>query len=97
LACDAPQHAATGPSRDPSSEKCSGSAVYRASSAAGYLVQRAERQAALRQAVIDGLDAEGQYRPSVPRPAFKASNTLAKRLHSGYVDRRIHAFLQSVS
>jgi hypothetical protein len=46
-------------------------------------VQRAKRQAAFRQALINGLDAELQYSPQMPRPALAASNALAKRLNWG--------------
>jgi hypothetical protein len=33
--------------------------------------------------VINGLDAERQYRPPMPRSALKASDALAKRLNLG--------------
>jgi hypothetical protein len=46
-------------------------------------MQRAERQAALWQALINGPDAERQYRPPMPRPALKASNALAKCVNLG--------------
>ncbi len=82
LAGHAPQHATPGPRCDPCGEECSGSPVY------------PERQSAFRQTLINGLDAERQYRAPMPRPALKASNALAKRLDNGNRDRRIHALLQ---
>ncbi len=94
LAGHAPQHATPGPRCDPCGEECSGSPVYRAVTAAGHFVQRPERQSAFRQTLINGLDAERQYRAPMPRPALKASNALAKRLDNGNRDRRIHALLQ---
>jgi hypothetical protein len=57
-------------------------------------MQRAERQPAFRQTLVNGLDAERQYRPLVPRPALKASNALAKRRDYGNGNRRIHALVQ---
>jgi len=60
-------------------------------------MQSPERQATFRQPLINGLDTERQYRTPMPRPAFKASNALAKRRDSGNVDRRIHALLLPVS
>jgi hypothetical protein len=80
LVRDALQHAPPDPCRDPCGEECSGSAVDRAVAAAGHFVQRSERQSAFRQMLINGLDAERQYRPPVSRPALKALNALAKRL-----------------
>jgi hypothetical protein len=97
LVGNAPQHTTPGPRRDPGGEQCSGSRVDRVISAAGHFVQRAERQAAFRQVLIDGLDAERQYCPLMPRPTLKASNALAKRRDSGNVDRRINAPLLPVS
>ena len=72
LVGNAPQHTTPGPRRDPGGEQCSGSPVDRVISAAGHFVQRAERQAAFRQVLIDGLDAERQYCPFMPRPTLKA-------------------------
>jgi hypothetical protein len=94
LAGHAPQHAPPGPRCDPSGEERSGSAVDRAVTATGHFVQRAERQSAFRQTPINGLDAERQYRPPMPRPTLKASNALAKRRDNGNGNRRIHALLQ---
>ena len=45
-------------------------------------MQCAARQAAIRQTLIDGLDAERQYRLPTPRSALKAPNARAKRLHT---------------
>ena len=90
----APQHTPPGPRCDPGGKECSGSAVDRAVIAAGHFMQRAERQSAFRQTLINGLDAERQYRAPVPRPALKASNALAKRRDDGIGNRRIHALLQ---
>jgi hypothetical protein len=39
---------------------------------------------------------KGNIAPRMLRPTLKASNALAKRLHSGNVDRRIHALLLPV-
>jgi hypothetical protein len=94
LAGHAPQHATPGPRCDPCGEECSGRPVDRAVTAAGHFMQRAERQSAFRQTLINGLDAERQYRPPVPRPALKASNALTERLDNSNGDRRIHALLQ---
>jgi hypothetical protein len=94
LAGHAPQHAPPGSRCDPGSEECSGSPVDRAVTAAGHFMQRSERQSAFRQTLINGLDAERQYRPPIPRPTLKASNALAKRLDNGNGDRRIHALIQ---
>jgi hypothetical protein len=94
LAGHAPQHAPLRPRCDPGSEECSGSSVNRAIAAAGHFVQRPERQSAFRQTLINGLDAERQHRPPMPRPTLKASNALTKRLDNGNGDRRIHALLQ---
>jgi hypothetical protein len=66
------------PRRDPSGEECRGSTINRAISATGHFVQRAKRQAALRQMFINGLDAERQYRPLTPCPALKAANAFAQ-------------------
>src|SRR5262249_37837786 len=78
---------------DPCGEECGGSAINGAVPAAGHFVQRAKRQPAFRQTLIDGLDAERQYRPLVSLSDLKASNALSKRLDSGNMDRRIHAIL----
>jgi hypothetical protein len=94
LAGHAPQHTTSGPCRNPSGKECSGSPVDRTVTAASHFVQRPERQSAFRQTRINGLDAERQYRPPMPRPALKASNALAKRRDNGNGDRRIHALLQ---
>jgi hypothetical protein len=90
LAGDAPQHAPAGPCRDSCGKECSGSPIDRAISAAAHFVQRAERQSAFRQTLINGLDSERQYRPSMPRPTIKASNALAKRLDNGNGNRCTH-------
>ncbi len=90
----APQHAPPGPRCYPGGKECSGSAVDRAVTAASHFMQRAERQSAFRQTLINGLDAERQYRPPMPLPTLKASNALAKRRDNGNGDRRIHALLQ---
>jgi hypothetical protein len=94
LAGHAPQHAPSGPRRDPGGKERSGCPVDRAVTAARHFMQRAERQPAFRQTLINGLDAERQYRPPIPRPALKASNALAKRRDNRNRDRRIHALLQ---
>ncbi len=94
LAGYAPQHATPRPCCDPCGEECSSSAVDRAATAAGHFVQRPERQAAFRQTLINGLDAERQNRQPVPRPALKALNALAKRFDNGNGNRRIHVLLQ---
>src|SRR5262249_61188454 len=93
LAGHAPQQATPGPRCDPCGEECGGSAINGAVPAAGHFVQRAKRQPAFRQTLIDGLDAERQYRPLVSLSDLKASNALSKRRDSGNVDRRIHAIL----
>jgi hypothetical protein len=90
----APQHAPPRPRRDPGGKERSGSAVDHAVSAPGHFVQRAKRQSAFRQTLINGPDAERQYRPPMHRPTLKASNALAKRRHNGNGNRRIHALLQ---
>jgi hypothetical protein len=90
LAGDTPQHAPAGPCRNSCGEECSGSSIDRAISAAAHFVQRAERQPAFRQTLINGLDSERQDRPSIPRPAIKASNALAKRLDNGNGNRCTH-------
>jgi hypothetical protein len=92
LAGHAPQHAR--PRRDPGGKEYSGSPVDRAVTAARHFVQRAERQSAFRQTLVNGLDAERQYRPPMPRAALKAANALAKRRDNRNGNRRIHALLQ---
>ncbi len=94
LAGDAPQHAPFRPRCDPCGKECSGSPVDRAVAAARHFVQRAERQPAFGQTLVNGLDAERQDRPGMPPPALKASNALAQRRDNGNGDRRIHDLLQ---
>jgi hypothetical protein len=68
LTGDAPQHATPRPCCYSCGEERSDSPVYRAVSAAGHFVQRAERQPAFRQTLVNGPDAERQDRPLTPRP-----------------------------
>jgi hypothetical protein len=90
LAALSPQHLAPGPRCDPGGKECSGSAVDRAVASTGHFVQSAERQAAFGQMLINGLDAERQYCPPMPRAALKASNALAKRVNGGNMERCAH-------
>ena len=52
-------------------------------------MQRAEREAASRQAPVDLLDAEGKRRATARRTAFEALNALSKLRDDG-MGGRIH-------
>lgn len=60
LAGDAPEHLAAGPCGNAGGEQRRGRAVDGAGAAAGDLVERAERQAAVRKVVVQDLQAEWQ-------------------------------------
>src|SRR5258706_452636 len=61
-------------------------------------MQSPERQATFQQPLINGLDTERQYRTPMPRPAFKASNALAKRGRwAFYVPLRVTAARPTVA
>jgi hypothetical protein len=90
----APQHPPPGPRRDPGGEKGRRRAVDRPVAAAGHLVQRPERQPAVRQPVIDLWHAERQRCAPPPRTAVKALKTLAKRVEDGRGGAGAHVLIQ---
>jgi len=90
----APQHAPPCPCRNPCGKERSRSPIDRTVTATSHFMQCPKRQPAVRQPLINGLDAERQYCPFVLRPALKGLNALSKRLDNGNGDRRIHALIQ---
>ena len=89
LAGDAPQDFAARPGGDPSGKQRGGRAVDHPIAAASDLMQRAEREAASRQAPVDLFDTEGKCRATARRTAFEALNALSKLGDDG-TGRRIH-------
>jgi hypothetical protein len=51
--------------------------------AAGHLMQRAERQSASREMLVDRLETEGQHQSPAAGRAFEAPDALAKLLDPG--------------
>ena len=75
---DAPQDLTPRARGNSRGEQCRRRTVDRAIAATGDLVQGAERQPALRQMLIDGLNAERQHGPRTRGSPFETLNALSK-------------------
>ena len=71
-------------------------AVYRAITAAGHLVQGAERQPAFWKTPVDLLDAEGQHGPPARDGALEALDALTKFLDNRRGGGRSHVPFSSL-
>src|SRR5580704_12803195 len=87
---DTPEHLATRARGNSRREESRGGAVDRAISAAGHLMQRAERQAASREMPVDRLETEGQHQSPAASRALEAPDALAKILDPGTGDGCAH-------
>ncbi len=89
-ACEAPQNLSPRAGRDPRREERRGGGVDRVIATASHLMQRAKRQSASRQMLVELFNAEGQHRtPSVSR-ALEAPDARAKLLDTWMGYGRVH-------
>jgi hypothetical protein len=70
--------------------------VDRAVAATGDLVQGAERQSALREMLIDRLNAERQHGPRTRGSPFETLNALSKRRENRKGSGRAHVLVQLI-
>src|SRR5258708_3578968 len=87
---DTPQDLASRARSNSRGEQCRRRTVDCAIAAAGHLVQGAERQSALRQMLINRLNAEWQHGPRTRGSPFETLNALSKRLENRKRSRRAH-------
>jgi hypothetical protein len=96
VARDTPQDLAARARSDPRGEQRSRRTVNRAIAATGHLVQRAKRQSAFRQMVVNRVNAERQYGAMTRGSSFDTLNALPKLLQNGEGRRRTHVLVQLV-
>ena len=78
LPCDTPQNLAARARSNSRGEQCRRRTVDGAIAAAGHLVQGAERQSAVREMLINRLNAEWQHGPRTRGSPFETLNALSK-------------------
>ena len=93
---DTPQDLAPRARSDSRCEQRGRGTVDRAIAATGDLVQRAERESAFRQMLVNRINAERQHGPMTPGPPFETKNALAKLLENGEGRRRTDVLLQLI-
>ena len=93
LACDTPQDLALCARGDSCGEQCRRRTVDRVA-ATGDLVQRAKRQSAFRQMLVNRVNAERQYSPMTRGSSFETLNALSKRLENRKGRGRAHVLVQ---
>jgi hypothetical protein len=96
LACDAPQDLASRARSNSRGEECRRRTVDRAIAATGDLVQGAQRQSALRQMLIDRLNAERQHGPRTRGSPFETLNAFSKRRENRKGSGRAHILVQLI-
>ena len=93
---DTPQNLAARARGNSRGEQCRRRTVDRAIAAAGHLVQGAERQSALRQMLINRLNAEWQHGPRTRGSPFETLNALSKRRENRKGSGRAHVLVQLI-
>jgi len=96
LTRDAPQDQAARARGDSRGEQCRRRAVDRAIAAAGDFVQRAERQPALRQMLVNRLKSERQHGVRTRRSSFETLDAFAKRVENRKRSGRAHVLVQLI-
>ena len=96
LACDTPQNLAPPARGNSRGEQYRRRTVDRAIAATGDLVQGAQRQSALRQMLINRLNAERQHGPRTRGSPFETLNALSKRLENRKGSGRAHVLVQLI-
>jgi len=96
LAGDTPQHLASRTRGDSRGKQRRRRAVDGAIAPAGDLMQGAEWQSALRQMLVNGLNAERQHSARTQGSPFETLNAFAKRLENRKGSRCTHVLIQLI-